>query len=84
MLNERLTVGMLKNYLEGLDETLEIVCYDEMDEGDTFLYGAPIVCTSDEFRYCQGDSVTYDEEEGKLYCYFGNRAWTPEEDEEDY
>ena len=67
----RVTVGMLKNYLNGLDDNLEIVVYNELDECDTFLSSAPVVCTVDEFNYCQGDSVAYDDEEGKLYCYFG-------------
>mgnify|MGYP007102049144 CR=1 FL=1 len=67
----RVTVGMLKEYLNGIDENLEVVVYNDYDECDTFLYGAPVVCTIDEFRYCQGDSVAYEEEEDKLYCYFG-------------
>ncbi len=66
-----MTVGMLKDCLKDMDDDLVVVVYDDMDEGDTFLYHKPIVCTRDEFRYCQGDSVTCDDEEGKLYCYFG-------------
>ena len=68
---KRVTVGDLKKYLEGLDENLEVVVYDETDEGDTFIWGPPVVCTSEEFRYCQGDSCTCEDDEGKLYCYFG-------------
>lgn len=68
----KVTVGMLKKYLSGLDDSLEVVVYNDVDECDTFLWGAPVVCTADEFCYCQGDSVACeDEEEGKLYCYFG-------------
>ena len=66
----RMTVGMLKQYLNELDDDLEIVVYNEVDECDTFLNNAPMVCTSDEFRYCAGDSVACEDEEGKVYCYF--------------
>lgn len=72
----RLTVGTLRKSLEGLDENLEVVVYNDCEECDTFLYGSPVVCTADEFNYCAGDSVAYaydGDEEGKLYCYFGNR-----------
>ena len=71
----KVTVGMLKDYLKDMDDNLEVVVYDEVNECDTFLYGAPVVCGVDEFNYCGGDSVAYDEEEGKQYCYFGKSAW---------
>jgi hypothetical protein len=67
------TVGMLKRYLENLDENLEVVVYNDDVEADTFLYGAPVVCTADKFRYCAGDSCVSMEDNvdpDKLYCYF--------------
>lgn len=66
------TVGMLKRYLENLDENLEVVVYNDVDECDTFLNGAPVVCTADKFRYCSGDSCVYmeDNDPDQLYCYF--------------
>ena len=81
---EPLTVGMLKKYLEGLDDNLKVVVYTPEEECDTFLYNAPVVCGADDFRYCKSYSVAEcDDDEDAVYCYFNNKGFYTFDDDED-
>lgn len=80
---EPLTVGMLKKYLEGLDDNLKVIVYVPEEECDTFLYNAPVICGIDDFNYYKSYSVAEcDDDEDEVYCYFNNNGFYNFDDDE--